>query len=277
MRQPLKTWSMFFSLVILAAPVLAQPTATATAPSTAAAMPKLEDVSQYIPSDSLAYAVVNNVGVMTGNVEKYLEDVGLSALLKPMMPTGLLDLIKLQAMLGDGFNPNGGFAFVMLDPNKFGIDVIAMMESKKAATEPASAPATAPAAEPKLPFAIFVPGSGVKEVFGNYPQTPAGKYTEVQLRMGKMLAGQIGGYVVLSPLAEVLDVITGPRSGPPLPKTQTDMIAQSDLAIHINIASAEPIIKALMAQDVHGHVWPGALPDGRHDVGRTVRSDRTGA
>ena len=66
--------------------------------------------------------------------------------------------------------------------------------------------------------------------------------------MGKMIAGQIGGYVVLSPLAEVLDVITGPRSGPPLPKTQTDMIAQSDLAIHINIASAEPIIRALMAK-----------------------------
>ena len=178
MRQSLKTWSMFFFLVILAAPVLAQPTATATAPSTAAAMPKLEDVSQYIPPDSLAYAVVNNVGAMTGNVEKYLDDVGLAALLKPMMPTGLLDLIKLQAMLGDGFNPNGGFAFVMLDPNKFGIDVIAMMESKKAATKPASAPATAPARRlppplsPSCPLRSSCPAAGSRKCSAIIPRRP---------------------------------------------------------------------------------------------------------
>ncbi|MFA6134046.1 MAG: hypothetical protein WC869_08540 [Phycisphaerae bacterium] len=240
------TLTAFMCLVLLACPLWAQEaTAPAKAPATVPAGPPLEPVMQYFPSDALGFAVVSNVVAMTGGVDKYLADVGLAPLLADKMPNGLLDTIKQAAMLGEGFNPNGGFAFVMLDPNKFGVDLVAMMDSQEseATTEPATA-----AEKPKLPFAVFVPGKSVKEVFGNYEQTPAGKYTEVALRVGKVQATQMGGYVVLSPTAAVLDALAAEAgaASAQMPADQKTLIDNSALAIHLNMNVAMPIVESLM-------------------------------
>jgi hypothetical protein len=211
-------------------------------------MPKPESVLQHIPADVMAYVVVNDVGTTMGRVDGYLTAVGLSDLVGPMMPTGALGAIKSAAMLGEGFNPGGGFAVVLLNTEKFGVDLAAMINPEATSQEATSQPQTQPA--PKVPFAILVPGTSIQGVFGNYPITPAGKYSQVALRMGPMMATQLGGYVCLSPTAEVLDALTAEAGGAatttaPSPE-RVDLIARSDIAIHVNVAACEPILAKFM-------------------------------
>jgi len=202
-------------------------------------MPKAEPVLQHIPADAIAFVVVNDVGGVAGEADNYLTAVGLTPLLAEKMPNGVLELIKSAAQLGEGFNPNGGFAVALLPPEKFGVDIDKLMApAKKADAE--EQPASAPAKKEKLPLLLLVPGTGVKEVFGSYEQVPVGKYTEVSLRMGKMLVTQLGGYVALSPRADVLDSLAtlDKNITSQLTPEQADMLARSLIAFHADFTSA---------------------------------------
>ncbi|MGA2266792.1 MAG: hypothetical protein ABSH10_10250 [Phycisphaerae bacterium] len=225
--------------------------APASAPATAPAMPKPESVLQYIPADAMAYVVVNDIGTTMGRVDGYLTAVGLSELVSPMMPNGVLGAIKSAAMLGEGFNSSGGFAVVLLNTEKFGVDLAAMINSQATSQEATSQPQTQPEQKQKVPFAILVPGTSVQAVFGNYPITPAGKYSQVALRMGPMMATQLGGYVCLSPTAEVLDALTAQAgagaAAAPSPQ-RAALIARSDIAIHVNVAACMPILEKFMTK-----------------------------
>ena len=235
---------------------VAEPTPeAATAPTTAVAMPKPEPVSVHIPADAMGYVVVRDVGATMGRVDKYLADIGLTEMIAPVMPNGAMEAIKLQAMLGEGFNPSGGFAVVMLDPQKFGVNLLSLMglEEEPVASQPEG---QAPPEPPKLPVVILVPGMSVQSVFGGYEITPAGKYSQVALRMGPMLATQLGGYVCLSPNAAALDALTAPSTAAPaMAAEQADLIARSDLAIHVNMEVAAPLLDKLLGkvQDQMGH------------------------
>ncbi|MCJ7544440.1 MAG: hypothetical protein MUP47_07750 [Phycisphaerae bacterium] len=219
--------------------------AAVSAPTTAVAMPKPESVLQHIPADALGYVVVRDVGALMGKVDAYLAEIGLAELVAPAMPTGALDSVRAAAMLGEGFNPSGGCAVVMLDPEKLGVDLLAIMGQGE---EPASQPETEPV-EPKLPIVILVPGLSVESVFGNYPITPGQKYTEVALRVGPMLAKQMGGYVCLSPSAEALDALAAAAPASP-PAELTELLARSDITLHINMEVAAPLVDKLLAKGV---------------------------
>lgn len=229
--------------------------ATTPAPTTAVAMPKPESVLEHIPADALGYVVVPDVGALLGKVDAYLAEVGLSELVAPAMPAGALEGVRAAAMLGEGFNPSGGFAVVMLDPEKLGVDLLAIMGL---AEEPASQPETQPV-EPKLPIVILVPGLSVESVFSNYPITPGEKYTEVALRMGPMLATQMGGYVCLSPSAEALDALVAAAPASP-PAELAELLTRSDITVHVNMEVAAPLMDKLLTKAVEsmeeGHAPP---------------------
>ena len=217
-------------------------------------MPKPESVLEHIPADALGYLVVPDVGGMMSKVDTYLVEVGLADLLRPAMPNGALEGVRGAAMLGEGFNPSGGFAVVMLNPEKFGVDLLAMMGL---AAEPASQPETAPA-EPKLPIVILVPGLSVQSVFSNYQITPGEKYSQVALRIGPMLATQLGGYVCLSPSAEALDALKAATPISP-PAELAELLARSDIAVHVNMEVAAPLVNKLLAKAVE-HMQEGFAP-----------------
>ena len=204
-----------------------------------------------LPAGALGYIVVNNVKATTGNVEKFLGTIGLGDMLGEDMPGGLVQMIQGMARLGEGFNPNGGAAAVMLDPEQFGVDLVQMIMGQ------GRKPEGAPAEQPKLPFVIIVPGTGVKEVFGMYETAPAGRYTEVKLRMGKMFAADSGGYVLLSPTPKALDAIlaANKKAASELPAEQRALLSRADLGMHINMKVVAPIFNkftAMIEQQIAG-------------------------
>ena len=134
-------------LAIFAGTVMAQTDAAPAAmPTGAAAVTHLpaEPIMGHIPAGAMGYVVVNNVTAMGGNVERFLEQTGLREMLgMPEMPGWLVGMIKGAAQLGEGFNPNGGFAVVMLDPQQYGVDMVSLMGMAQ--------PTTAPVEQPKPP------------------------------------------------------------------------------------------------------------------------------
>jgi hypothetical protein len=233
-----------------------------TAPAATPAGAKLESVLSHIPADALGFVVVGNAGDLGRKADKLLADLGVDQFLaKPspddpqkMIKTPVLDVLKGLAQLGPGFNPNGGVAAIMLDPKAYGINIVELMKGTKKpaadATTPPAGGAAAPEAKPKVPFVIFVPGTGVKEVFGAYKMAPSGKYTLVELRMGPTFAGQVGGYVVLSPNEKALDAVMSAQkmADTALPAEQAAVIAKGDLAYYINMKLAQPLMADILKQ-----------------------------
>jgi hypothetical protein len=226
----------------------------ATPAAAPAAGAKVESVLTHVPADALGFVVIGNAGDLARKTDKFLNELGVDQFLSHPSPedpqkiikTSVLDVLKGLAQLGQGFNPNGGVAAVMLDPKAYGVNIVELM---KPTTQPAAEGA---AAKPKgkVPFVIFVPGTGVKEVFGAYKMAPSGKYTLVELRMGPTFATTVGGYIALSPNEKALDaVLTAQKmADTALPAEMAAIVAKGDLAYYVNMKLATPLISDLLKQ-----------------------------
>lgn len=213
------------------------PTAPTTGAPTAVPKPPARPVIDLIPADSMGFVVVNNISGSAAAAEKFLSATGISDMVGlPAEPGWLVAMLKGQAKLADGFNSSGGFAVVMLDPDQFGVDLPAMMGLK--AAPPSDGP------PPKLPVVLLVPGSSIAGVFGNYEIQPGEKFDTVNLRMGPMLAVQMGGYIALSPSSKALQAVQNAKTSVAagLSAAHIAEIAASDLCLHLNMKVAGPII-----------------------------------
>jgi len=228
---------MFLCLAGIAGGVCAQDQPADTAP----AMPKAEPVINHVPAGAAGYVVVNNIRRGAAKVEKFLGQTGLAGMVGlDEMSGGLVGLMKDKAGLGDGFNPNGGFAIVTLDPQQFGVDLMELFG-------PSTQPTNRFAEMKKVPFVLLVPGTSVEAIFPEDPVAPAGEFRKVTLEMGPMFAAKCGGYVALSPTAEALSALLKARrkAGDQLSKSHKAAIARSDIAVHIDMKIAGPIYMKL--------------------------------
>ncbi len=232
-----------FCAVAIVAALAANGFAQTSSPTTKP-MPAASDVLGQVPSNALAVLVVKDVRQTTNKIDKFLADAGLAPLLRQQMPKGALDTLITATMMGQGFNPDGGFAVAMMDPSAYGIDLIEMMSP---ASAPASEPATA-TAEKKLPFVIYVPGNDVESVFANYKISKAGKYPQVALRMGSVYATTSGGYVAISPIEKVLeDAVAAPRKlASDITGQQAEVMKDSAFSIYVNLKLGSPLVSKLM-------------------------------
>jgi len=204
-------------------------------------LPKAEPVLSHVPAGTLGFVVINNLQSSTANLEVFLRKIGLAEMAGLQETPGvLLDMLQGGAGLGEGFNPNGGLAVVMLDPQQFDVDLPAMMGGPSAAT----APTTAPARQPKLPLVVFVPGTSIEEVFGNYELGEAEGCTTIMLPPGPMAARMLGGYVLLSPNPKALDAVieAEKKAAAELNDKQLELLGSSNIAFHVNMKVAGPII-----------------------------------
>lgn len=215
----------------------------------AAEPPKVEPVLSRIPAGTMGFVVVNNVRATAGRVDKLLADLGLDQMLRnpqdPNQKIPVLQMLMGMTKVGEGFNPDGGLAVAMLDPKAYDIDLLELIKRKQAGGgEAADKP------DPKLPFVIYVAGKGVQEVFGAYPLKAEGKYTQVTLPMGPMVAGTVGGYVLLSPNAKALDAVMAAdkQAAADMPAEQVRALARADLGYYVNMKLTGPLAMGLMKQ-----------------------------
>ncbi len=237
--------------MLLAAGVFAVTAGAQEGAAPAVDMPELKPVISYIPSGTAGYVVVNDVKSCTDKIDKFLADAGLSQIIAMSMGggpggqnggqmPGVLQMLQGAAQLGQGFNPNGGFAAVMLNPEDYDLDIVGMI---KAEMEPG--PSEGPEVQFKdVPFVMIVPGKGIKEVFGAYEIIPGGKYTQVKLRMGTVMADEKQGYVFLSPNEKALGAVLSARGSAvgELPKPEAELMAASDIAANVNVRTIRPML-----------------------------------
>ena len=206
---------------------------------TAGAAVAQDQIANKVPANAMGFLVVNNVRDMTTKVDQWIEAVGLTPMLQPQMPEGALVAMMQGAMLGEGFNADGSFGVILLDPQAYGVK----MPWAEATTQP-DTEATAPAMdqEQKWPFVLMVPGASTEAVFGNYEITKEGEYNKVQLRMGEMYSKDQNGYVMLSPITAALDAVTANTTPMQLGQKHRRLMSESQIALHINMAVAQPLI-----------------------------------
>ena len=217
---------MLLVVALIAVGVHAQSTGT---------MKAAAPILQQIPDGALGFVAINNLKATAARVEKFMQDIGMGMM---MPPGGLLPMVKAKAMLGEGFNANGGLAVVMLDPAKFGLDIPAMIKAE------GSSPPPDPS---QFPVVLFVPGTSVTGVFGAMA-APGGEYFKVQMQDVTILAKQRGDYVVLSPNeAAIKAVMASKRSAKDaLAGAHAGAIAKADLAFSLDMKITGPLYKALM-------------------------------
>jgi hypothetical protein len=227
-------------VLMLAAASMAWGQAAVTVTAKPAAAPTLAGpILDTVPAGTLGFVAIRNVGRSFTAVQDYLKAIGVSDLAP--IPPDLLAALKDAAQLGDGFNADGGFAAAMLDPQPFGIDFLKMIKDADAPSEPN-------AAKPKVPFVLFVPASGLKEVFGKYEMKAEGDLTHITFRSGEGYAAMMGGYAIVSPNAKAVQAVlkADKKASSELSKETVEAMLTADVAFHVNLKVAGPTIKGLL-------------------------------
>ena len=192
-------------------------------------------ILKQIPSGSLGFVAINNVKATAARVDQFITDIGVG---KFVPPGGVLSLMKGAVRLGPGFNADGGMALAVLDPQQFELDLAGLITGKPGAKEP----------KPNdIPVVVFVPGSGVKEVFGDLAK-PDGKYFLVTIEGVPTVATHRNGYVVLSPCQAAVEAVVSARktAAGEMSKDHAAVIAKADMAYCINMKVAGPIVNAAL-------------------------------
>jgi len=202
----------------------------------------IEPVTTHIPASAMGFIVINDLKGATGRLEKFIDDIGMGDMLKAQMPQGMLATLTQALQLGEGFNPSGGVAVALLDPEPFKVNLLRMLPI------PGAPPPAADEAKPGLPLVVFVPGKSAEAVFGQQRVQKGEKYATVMSPAGPLFATECGGYIALSPMPEVLEALAKAeaKAVASMAKRHAKVITEADIVVHINFKVAGPTIdKAL--------------------------------
>lgn len=222
------------------------------------------NVLKHIPAGCMGFVVVNNVQNFTGKIDGFIEQISPEG--QPLVPGKILDMIRGIARLGEGFNANGGFAAVMLDPQLYGVDMVSMITGE--AKPPVAG--EAPKKQPPMPIVLVVPTADktLENMLAAYQPVKEDDYIKLP-RQGKdpIYCKVAGNYAAMGPnLKAVRNVATGGKTIlTQLSATDKALIARNDVGVWVNLKMLSPIIDAAivkmekeMAEDGgHGH-GPGA-------------------
>jgi len=200
-----------------------------------------------------SYVMTGSVDKTIGSAEMFLIDIGVGPMLnigvsRPGDGRGprsdLLDMIKKQLKLGEGFDSKGGAAFVVLDPRTVGIDLVKLLDDTKS-VGPDDPP---PAAKVEDMIAVIAPGT-LATLFADAKPTKEGELTVIKPNTKKLYAAQKGMYAVISPSSTAVKAIVAAKKGAAseLSKDELAMVNSSDLVLHVNVTPYRPAIKKLLA------------------------------
>jgi len=245
----------------------AQPSAE-TAPEKPLPLPA---VLRHVPRDAMGFVVVPNVARTLQRAEKFATGLGLGPILQQHAPQGLLTVLKTQLKLGEGLNAEGGFAAVLLRPQKYGIepeefrrrvfpwggggivrvdvDLVQPGGAQPGATQPEEPPKPKP-----MPLVLLLPGEGVQAVLGAHEPKAKGAYWQLGADTDPTYAAARGGYVLISQnlqaLRDVRAVTPVQSVATVLNGRQKALLARGDVAAHGDMRVLGPILQeALLAAE----------------------------
>jgi hypothetical protein len=184
-----------------------------------------------IPEQAALFVAVKNITDATSKVDTLLQDIGLG-----MMATEpLLMRIKQGGNFGPGFNDNGGFALIVLDPALLGYKPEDLVEEKE---ETAEKPA---------PLVYIVPCTDIKTIWLDATASEEDGLTKLEANGETVYGKLVGGYALLGegpkPVKLALDSKRPVLAK--LGKPQLALVNQSDVVAYADVKALQPWIKAL--------------------------------
>jgi len=193
--------------------------------------PRAESVLGHIPADCMGFVVAGNLKDLMTHIELFAGAIGMGEQLKAMAPDGILQTAAMQVGIGEGFNPNGGVAVVLLDMEKAGLDVVAMSKGQ----DPGGVP----------PVVILLAGKSAKDILPAMPLSEDGK-TIMLPGMGPAHFAQLGQYVALSPSEKAIAMMTSESTiATAVSKAQQDLLKSSDVALYYNVKVLVPFMQKI--------------------------------
>lgn len=204
------------------------PTTKPAAPMGAAAGPVLT----IIPEQASLFVAVKNITDMTGKVDTLLTDIGLGM----MAAEPLLKRITEQENFGPGFNANGGFALVVLDPALLGYKPEEFAEDKETGEDKPA------------PLVYVVPCTDLKTLWLDANASQAEGLTRLEAD-GEVVYGKlVGGYAVLGEGPKSVNLVAETQAKRALAKMSKPHLAvanQADVVVYADVKALQPWIKAL--------------------------------
>lgn len=197
--------------------------------------PAAESVYKRIPADCMGFIAAKNLNGLLENITVFADQIGMGEQIK--QTGGLLPMMAMMLQLGEGYNPNGGVAAVLLDFEKCGIDVDEMLRGQAGQIPP--------------PLVILLAGKSIETTFPTQAQKAEDGTMTVMLPMGDlppMQAIQVGDYIAMSPNPQALALMkTGKSVAEALPPEQKKVLADSDVVFHENLVTITPFIRKMVA------------------------------
>ena len=224
----------------------------------------------YIPANAMGFLMINNLQEFSDNFTSFLTAIDDSL----MPPGGLMMTAQMMLDIGPGFDPNGGLAVVLLDPEPFGVDLFEdlfgyedeefeyeVYYDDEDFVDGDDVPVDEEFVEEELvedlvddtwPVVFFVPGDSIEGVFGNYPMIvdeEAG-FTVIDLDSQAVFAVAQEGYVVLSPRADALAAVLAETDMLVDQMTPDEVAALTspDISLHVNMVTAGPLLQGKMQE-----------------------------
>lgn len=190
-----------------------------------------------IPAGAMAYVVINDVRALTTDIEGFLDDIGLGEMIGQEMPDGMLEAMKSAIELGEGFNPDGGFAVALMDFQQFGFDVTQFLPGGAGG-----------GGDQPPPFAIWVPGTSLENLFADPQIEQMGDYSAIMTPGMPLFAMQRGGHIVMSLSPDVLDAVKADAASAETVLTagEKKILTESDIAGYVNLRVAGPVLDKVL-------------------------------
>ena len=226
-------------VVIAASLLLAGTFAPAQAPAPAEPTSTAADVLKCVPSGCMGFVVVPNVQDLTGKIDGFIKQISPEG--QPMLPGSVLDMIKGAAGLAEGFDANGSFAMVMLDPQQYGLDLVSLISG--ATTQPVNGE--------NVPLVFVIPGTDPAKMFQAHQPVKDGEdYKLVGMGDSPGWARQMGKHVLLSPCRKALAAVatTQKSVAPDLSAAEKALMGRNQAMAWLNFKVVAPILDAAIAR-----------------------------
>lgn len=224
--------------------------------------PQRQDVMSHIPHDALGFVVARSVRSATDAADAFLEETKISED-NDELSEGVLEAISRGLTLGEGFDADGGIAVVLLNPEPLGIDLEQEIGESIAQFVVSSMPgfsevmetifggrvASSQPAMPRVPYAILLPGRDVQSVLpmADIYEDPEGTTLSFADVDEVFHASQLGDYVVVSPLAGALEVISEAHNQPiKLSPDHAELLNASEAAAWVDIEAVRNSLGGLL-------------------------------
>lgn len=219
------------------------------------------DVMDHIPDDALGFVVVPSVRSATDAADAFLEETKISEH-SDEFREGVLEAISRGLTLGEGFDADGGFAIVLLNPEPLGIDIEQEISRSIAQLTVSSMPGmvgvldtifdhgpTSQPSMPRVPYAMLLPGEDVQSVLPSATVSQDADGTTLSFANvdQQFHAASLGDYVVVSPLSAAVEVVSEAHNRPiKLTGAHAELIEASEAAVWADVEGVRNALGGLL-------------------------------